>query len=842
MSTQQIDRNTEAVRPLAVLILLAVGVISGLPAFAASPLDVPPPHVLLQADAEAEVQSLIARRDLEAAERMINTSLEAGASAWALSAKARVHVLYNEVDEAIRFADEALALDPNLQEAMATRARALAMRGDLEEAVRWADRALAVDQDNLWAMNAQAIALYVTGRIDEALALYERILDTDPDDLTALEGASASYFNGMGDPETALIYLDHAIALAATPAHYIWAQAQVHRGLGDNRAYLAALDEAIEASPSDPDYREEQATVLFTLRRFAAMNEAIDAALPVVDNVVPFLCLRGEALEVRGDMQGALAAYESAAESSPDDYYPHYRMAYVYRDHLEDYEACIAAWDRVIERVDSPADFHYRRGHAHAQFGRQREALNDFVQAVELDDSHILAWASIAERVETREAVDIYVRLTRMDPENSEWPGRMGYICELANDFERAIEWYSLCLERDPSRPHARRNRARCYQEVGRFAESIADETYQIENSENRNLVTRAYFDRGNVYISTEDYALAGADFQQSIRMGNRMPAAYNNLGWSYLQRSMWEEAVEAYDDAIRLFPEYAKAFGNRAFCLERLGEIERALESIEASMSLQRGPEGWEHAMHGRLLHRLGRSEAALISLGRATRIDPRGERAWESLVGVLLEQGQEQEADAAGQKFLEECDTAMAVCRLGSVYWAAGRDDRAEQTFALLLERSPQLGNRALTLYYLSRNQIDEAARHAEAVLRDEPDHVDAYIYNICVAMESADRDRVDALIRRGRAVEAYPEKSGHATLAVMAGADDPFEAIDRFGPSSEQAEAAAFIGYWLYLNGQEEEGLVLLDEAATYPVPFPLEGAFARRMLEQLDPTSD
>jgi len=831
-------RRNRSTPVLACMLFSSACVMAAGPAVPATLL-APRPAFATQAATQQEVHELIACRDLEVAERRIAEVLDAERSAWALSAQAKVLVLLGEAGEAIRLADEALGLDAGLQEALATKARALGLRGETESAAEWSARALSVDEEDRWSLNTHALVLYISGEVEASLALYERILSEDPDNLTALEGASVVYFNdGEGDHRQALACLDRAAELAALPAHYRWSQAQFHRILRDNAAYLASLERAIESSPNDPDYREEHTSALFTLRRFDEMDASIDAALRVVGDAAPFLCLRGQALELQGDIRGALRVYAQAAEANPDDDYPHQRMAYVYRDHLKDYEACLDAWGRAIARSDAPADLIYRRGHAHSTFGRQREACDDFTAALELDETHVLAWASLAERIDVRESIPIYMHLCELDAENSEWPGRIGFIYDRAGDRPRAIEWYTRCLELDPSRPHARRNRGLAYKQAGLLDEAIADQTYQIEHCEDRGLVGRAHFDRGNAYAAAGEYALAESDMKTALRLGVRMPATYYNLGQSYRHREMWEEGARAYSDAIALFPEYAAALGGRAMCYDALGLYERGLEDIEASMALQRRPAAYEYAVHAALLHQLGRHNAALDSARQALRMDRTKTSAWSTQLTALLALGRDDEAAAVAEDWLEALDSAATRVYLVREYWEAGRDEQAQAWIQVLIEQAPDYSHWSATLYPLSVGRFDDAARYAQRFLDAEPDHVDAYLYSALVAMELGDPDEADGLILQGLGVEAQPEQPGHAVLAVMAGLADPRESVDALEPLNRRAEAAMFVGYWLYLTGEEQAGLELLREAAGTTDGSPGSGVFARRLLQRLD----
>jgi len=53
---------------------------------------------------------------------------------------------------------------------------------------------------------------------------------------------------------------------------------------------------------------------------------------------------------------------------------------------------------------------------------------------------------------------------------------------------------------------------------------------------------------------------------------------AYNNVGNSYVGAGQYQQAVESYDEAIRLNPGYALAYNNRGGAYVQLGQYEKAI------------------------------------------------------------------------------------------------------------------------------------------------------------------------------------------------------------------------------------------------------------------------
>ena len=81
--------------------------------------------------------------------------------------------------------DKALAVKPDIVEALSNRGIVLADLNRFEEAVESYDRALAIKPDYAEALNNRAAALMELGRLDEALANYSRAVAIKPDYIDA---------------------------------------------------------------------------------------------------------------------------------------------------------------------------------------------------------------------------------------------------------------------------------------------------------------------------------------------------------------------------------------------------------------------------------------------------------------------------------------------------------------------------------------------------------------------------------------------------------------------------------------------------------------------------------
>ena len=128
---------------------------------------------------------------------------------------------------------------------------------------------------------------------------------------------------------------------------------------------------------------------------------------------------------------------------------------------------------------------------------------------------------------------------------------------------------------------------------------------------------------------------------------------AWLNEAETYYDLKRYEEALTALDEAIRLDPNYARAYYNKSLVLHDLERYEEALSTCEQYMRLEPG-EAKACYHKGYILNSLNRYEDALQALEQALRLDHDYAPAYTSKGYVLNNMGRYEEALAAFEQGL--------------------------------------------------------------------------------------------------------------------------------------------------------------------------------------------
>jgi len=92
---------------------------------------------------------------------------------------------------------------------------------------------------------------------------------------------------------------------------------------------------------------------------------------------------------------------------------------------------------------------------------------------------------------------------------------------------------------------------------------------------------------KGNEYLNEQDYDQAINYYDRAINLDPEFIDAYNNRGVAYLESNEPGLALESYNHAIQLKPDYYEAILNRSGAYIELGRTEPALRDLELLQSV---------------------------------------------------------------------------------------------------------------------------------------------------------------------------------------------------------------------------------------------------------------
>src|SRR3989339_1302441 len=90
------------------------------------------------------------------------------------------------------------------------------------------------------------------------------------------------------------------------------------------------------------------------------------------------------------------------------------------------------------------------------------------------------------------------------------------------------------------------------------------------------------HFNRGNGYFAANDFKAAIGEYNQAVALFDEQSAFHYNLGLSYYNLVLYEQAERAYRRAIELDPTFGEAWYNLALVLDKLDRSDEAFMAYD--------------------------------------------------------------------------------------------------------------------------------------------------------------------------------------------------------------------------------------------------------------------
>jgi len=170
---------------------------------------------------------------------------------------------------------------------------------------------------------------------------------------------------------------------------------------------------------------------------------------------------------------------------------------------------------------------------------------------------------------------------------------------------------------------------------------------------------------------------------------------AYNNMGNAHQKQGNLEEAIKAYKKALSIKPDFAEAYNNMGIVLQDQGKLEEAIKAYKKAIVIK--PDYAEAYYNmGIVLQDQKKQEEAIKAYSKALAIKPDYAKAYNNTGISLKDQGNLEEAIKAYKKALSiKPDYAEAYNNMGNALYDQGKLEKAIEAFSKALAINPDFAD---------------------------------------------------------------------------------------------------------------------------------------------------
>lgn len=182
------------------------------------------------------------------------------------------------------------------------------------------------------------------------------------------------------------------------------------------------------------------------------------------------------------------------------------------------------------------------------------------------------------------EALEIFDRILEMYPDHFLTLVNKSYALKNLKKYSESIDVLHYLIQLDNRYAEGWNNLACNFNDLERYSEAIEclEKALNIDSN-----YAEAYFNLGIALGGVDDNvaALAAYDRVISITADSAGASLWSNRGKVLNELKKYDEALESYNRALEIYPEYSQAYSNKAVTLNLMGKSQDALDCCQTAL-----------------------------------------------------------------------------------------------------------------------------------------------------------------------------------------------------------------------------------------------------------------
>jgi tetratricopeptide (TPR) repeat protein len=240
------------------------------------------------------------------------------------------------------------------------------------------------------------------------------------------------------------------------------------------------------------------------------------------------------------------------------------------------------------------------------------------------------------------------------------------------------------------------------------------------ETQKNKRSAAEKFYSQGVAQLSRDDYARALQFFERAVELDPNYPEAWYQAGFCYGVLNRHQDALKASRQAARLRPDWAEAYVNIGASSYALGQYKDAVDAYRQALRVDDSADT-QYSL-GLSLSRLNRTEEEILAYRRALVMKPDHANALEKLGAAYFKLRRWNESAQTYEQLKTYRPDAKTYNALGESYFELNKPDESLQAFNSAVGYDPEFER---ARYNLGRTYLKlgnpEMARVQYEILRN-------------------------------------------------------------------------------------------------------------------------
>jgi tetratricopeptide (TPR) repeat protein len=456
----------------------------------------------------------------------------------------KIRYLFNteQGDKAVDYILEAAKLYPRNGEFLFLKGNILHNSGDYEEAIKCFEKAEKCGFNPVSALRCKAHCYLCDDEYEKAIDCYDQAIKEDPND------AETWYSKGrtlgiMNKFEEAYNCFNRAVELAPKNSNY-----QEFKRLASEELRKINIPEGLESSLTNERECFKQGNDFMDEGLYKNAHLCFKQAVEFnPDNDEAWGCL-GIALIKLGDYDKALKTFEKTISLKEKSVWWFYKGLAL--DKLKKAEKAIKCLYKAVAIDPGNEDYWFFLGGLLAEERKYEDAIICYKNVTSLNPDFAEAWREIGDITlhglrKYEEAISYYDKVIELNPKDDNTTLMKGLaLSYTANKKEEeAIKWYDKALKINPDNQQAMENKGVSLRKLGRMKEARACN----KNAAKINPNVESLFFHGGIAFGEKKYEEAIEYYDEELKM---YPVDRNILsmkGWTLVKLGRYEEAMQCF-------------------------------------------------------------------------------------------------------------------------------------------------------------------------------------------------------------------------------------------------------------------------------------------------------